>query len=101
MTDYTTFTALCLLIRGIGALGSSAYSTASYVFVISTFPDNISSVIVSYVTSKRYSSIIVSILGYFRNLCRTRNEYWSSIRRVVIFGMSLYYLSLFDEVLLQ
>lgn len=50
VTDYTTFTALCLLIRGIGALGSSAYSTASYVFVISTFPDNISSVIVSCVT---------------------------------------------------
>ncbi|XP_012544555.1 MFS-type transporter SLC18B1 [Bombyx mori] len=43
--DKTTFTALCFLIRGLEALGASAYSTASYVFVVNAFPDNIGSVL--------------------------------------------------------
>ncbi|XP_050308679.1 MFS-type transporter SLC18B1-like [Anthonomus grandis grandis] len=45
VTDYTLFTTLCLIIRGFEALGSSAFSTASYVFVVNTFPNNIGAVI--------------------------------------------------------
>ncbi|XP_060517981.1 MFS-type transporter SLC18B1-like [Cylas formicarius] len=43
--NYTLFTIFCLLIRGFEALGSSAFSTASYVFVVNTFPNNIGAVI--------------------------------------------------------
>ncbi|XP_017781207.1 PREDICTED: MFS-type transporter SLC18B1-like isoform X2 [Nicrophorus vespilloides] len=43
--DYTLFTTFCLIIRGLEALGASAFSTASYVFVINTFPNNIGSVL--------------------------------------------------------
>lgn len=45
INDYTLFTVFCLLIRGVEALGASAYSTASYVFVVNTFPTNIGTVI--------------------------------------------------------
>lgn len=45
--DYTIFTTLCIIIRGFEALGASAFSTASYVYVINLFPNNIGSVIVS------------------------------------------------------
>lgn len=45
--DFTLFTTLCIVIRGLEALGASAFSTASYVFVVNTFPNNIGSVIVS------------------------------------------------------
>ncbi|KAG7304378.1 hypothetical protein JYU34_011318 [Plutella xylostella] len=43
--DVTTFTALCFVVRGLEALGASAYSTASYVFVVNAFPDSIGSVL--------------------------------------------------------
>ncbi|CAG9863397.1 unnamed protein product [Phyllotreta striolata] len=43
--NYTLFATLCLLIQGFEALGASAYSTASYIFVIKSFPNNIGSVI--------------------------------------------------------
>ncbi|KAG6452681.1 hypothetical protein O3G_MSEX007737 [Manduca sexta] len=43
--DTVTFTALCFLVRGVEALGASAYSTASYVFVVNAFPDSIGSVL--------------------------------------------------------
>ncbi|KAJ8733922.1 hypothetical protein PYW07_014473 [Mythimna separata] len=43
--DTTTFTTLCFVVRGMEALGASAYSTASYVFVVNTFPDSIGSVL--------------------------------------------------------
>ncbi|XP_053601631.1 MFS-type transporter SLC18B1-like [Plodia interpunctella] len=43
--DKTTFTALCFLVRGLEALGASAYATASYVFVVNAFPDSIGSVL--------------------------------------------------------
>ncbi|XP_026484809.1 MFS-type transporter SLC18B1-like [Vanessa tameamea] len=43
--DTTTFTVLCFMVRGMEALGASAYSTASYVFVVNAFPDNIGSVL--------------------------------------------------------
>ncbi|XP_026763916.2 MFS-type transporter SLC18B1-like [Galleria mellonella] len=43
--DKTTFTALCFVVRGMEALGASAYSTASYVFVVNAFPDSIGSVL--------------------------------------------------------
>ncbi|PSN30862.1 hypothetical protein C0J52_20666 [Blattella germanica] len=43
--DYTTFTTYCFLVRGMEALGASAYATASYVFVVDIFPDNIGSVL--------------------------------------------------------
>ena len=45
--DYTYFTTFCLVIRGFEALGASAFSTASYVFVVNSFPHNIGAVIVS------------------------------------------------------
>lgn len=50
VNDYTLFTTLCFLLRGFEALGASAFSTASYVFVINLFPNNIGSVIVSILT---------------------------------------------------
>ncbi|CAH2268750.1 jg23773 [Pararge aegeria aegeria] len=43
--DPSTFTVLCFVVRGMEALGASAYSTASYVFVVNAFPDNIGSVL--------------------------------------------------------
>ncbi|XP_050673368.1 MFS-type transporter SLC18B1-like [Leptidea sinapis] len=43
--DTNTFTILCFIIRGMEALGASAYSTASYVYVVNVFPDNIGSVL--------------------------------------------------------
>lgn len=48
VTNYTLFTTFCIVIRGFEALGASAFSTASYVFVVNTFPQNIGSVLVSY-----------------------------------------------------
>lgn len=35
----------CFLIRGFEALGASAYSTATYVFVVEIFPSNIGAVL--------------------------------------------------------
>ncbi|KAK9510240.1 hypothetical protein O3M35_005067 [Rhynocoris fuscipes] len=43
--DYTTFAVFCFLIRTLEAIGASAYSTASFVFVVEIFPDNISAVL--------------------------------------------------------
>jgi MFS family permease len=34
------FTTFSFLIRGLEALGASAYSTASYVIIVNIFPDN-------------------------------------------------------------
>lgn len=35
----------CFFVRGLEALGASAYSTASYVYVVACFPDNIGTVL--------------------------------------------------------
>lgn len=43
--DFPTFTTYCFVVRGMEALGASAYATASYVFVVDIFPDNIGSVL--------------------------------------------------------
>ncbi|KPI93454.1 MFS-type transporter C6orf192-like [Papilio xuthus] len=43
--DSLTFTILCFVVRGMEALGASAYSTASYVFVVNAFPDSIGTVL--------------------------------------------------------
>ncbi|XP_049888020.1 MFS-type transporter SLC18B1-like [Pectinophora gossypiella] len=43
--DSVLFTVLCFVVRGLEALGASAYSTASYVFVVNAFPDSIGSVL--------------------------------------------------------
>jgi hypothetical protein len=45
--NFLTFTTYCFVVRGLEALGASAYATASYVFVVDIFPDNIGSVLVS------------------------------------------------------
>jgi len=45
--DFPTFAAYCFVVRGMEALGASAYATASYVFVVDIFPENIGSVLVS------------------------------------------------------
>lgn len=47
--DNTLFTILCFVIRGIEALGTSAYSTATFVLVREIFPDIGSTVRVRYV----------------------------------------------------
>ncbi|XP_066143413.1 MFS-type transporter SLC18B1-like isoform X1 [Euwallacea fornicatus] len=87
VTNYTAFTALCLLIRGLEALGSSAFSTASYVFVVNKFPNHISSVIVHVAPPKSKALYTFSyILGYPRNFRRARYEYRTSIRGIFIFG---------------
>nr|CAD7394226.1 unnamed protein product [Timema cristinae] len=46
INQYEIFTLYCFLVRGMEALGASAYATASYVFVVEVFPDNIGSVLV-------------------------------------------------------
>ncbi|XP_022187825.2 MFS-type transporter SLC18B1 isoform X1 [Nilaparvata lugens] len=43
--DYVIFTTVCFLIRGLEAVGAGAFSTASFVFVVEVFPDNISTVL--------------------------------------------------------
>ncbi|XP_041974189.1 MFS-type transporter SLC18B1-like [Aricia agestis] len=43
--NYSSFTVLCFIVRGMEAVGASAYSTASYVFVVNAFPDSIGSVL--------------------------------------------------------
>ncbi|KAL1124503.1 hypothetical protein AAG570_001129, partial [Ranatra chinensis] len=43
--DYTVFAVFCFLIRTLEAVGASAYATASFVFVVEIFPDNISGVL--------------------------------------------------------
>ncbi|CAH2099739.1 unnamed protein product [Euphydryas editha] len=43
--DTSTFAVMCFVVRGMEALGASAYSTASYVFVVNAFPDTIGSVL--------------------------------------------------------
>ncbi|KAL3281190.1 hypothetical protein HHI36_004407 [Cryptolaemus montrouzieri] len=43
--DFTLFTTLCLIVRSFEALGACAYSTASYVYVVNTFPQSIGSVL--------------------------------------------------------
>ncbi|XP_044750167.1 MFS-type transporter SLC18B1-like isoform X2 [Coccinella septempunctata] len=43
--DFTLFTTLCILVRSIEALGACAYSTASYVYVVNSFPQSIGSVL--------------------------------------------------------
>lgn len=48
INDKTLFITYCFIVRGFEALGASAYSTASYVFVVNTFPQHIGSVLVSY-----------------------------------------------------
>ncbi|KAL0273190.1 UNVERIFIED_CONTAM: hypothetical protein PYX00_005926 [Menopon gallinae] len=39
------FTTYCFLVRGLEALGASAYTTATYVFVVEVFPSNIGAVL--------------------------------------------------------
>lgn len=43
--DTVMFTVLCFIVRGLEALGASAYSTASFVFVVNAFPENIGAVL--------------------------------------------------------
>lgn len=45
--DNFQFKILCFLVRGLEAIGASAFSTSSFVYVIQIFPDNVSSVLVS------------------------------------------------------
>ncbi|XP_014247756.1 MFS-type transporter SLC18B1-like [Cimex lectularius] len=45
MENYATFVFYCFTIRTLEAIGASAYSTASFVFVVEIFPENISAVL--------------------------------------------------------
>lgn len=45
--DNFQFKVLCFVVRGLEAIGASAFSTSSFVYVIQLFPDNVSSVLVS------------------------------------------------------
>lgn len=49
--DDTQFTILCLVVRGLGAAGASAFSTAGATYVANLFPDKISVIMVSISTS--------------------------------------------------
>lgn len=44
--DDKQFTILCILVRGLGAVGASAFSTAGATYVANLFPDNISAIMV-------------------------------------------------------
>ncbi|XP_026285558.1 MFS-type transporter SLC18B1 [Frankliniella occidentalis] len=44
IVDQNTFVVFCFLVRGMEAIGASAFTTASYVFVAQIFPDNIGAV---------------------------------------------------------
>lgn len=43
----TQFAVFCFIVRGFEAVGAGAFSTASFIYVIHLFPDNVSSVLVS------------------------------------------------------
>jgi MFS family permease len=43
--NFPTFAAYCFMVRGMEALGASAFTTASYVFVLHIFPEEIGSVL--------------------------------------------------------
>uniref|UniRef100_A0A1B6LS52 Major facilitator superfamily (MFS) profile domain-containing protein n=1 Tax=Graphocephala atropunctata TaxID=36148 RepID=A0A1B6LS52_9HEMI len=45
IADYSWFTFMAFFVRGLEALGASAFSTSSFVFVVETFPDNISTIL--------------------------------------------------------
>ncbi|XP_012263079.1 MFS-type transporter SLC18B1-like isoform X2 [Athalia rosae] len=45
IVDYKTFVIFCFIIRGLEALGASAFSTAGYIFVVDIFPDNVGAVL--------------------------------------------------------
>lgn len=44
----THFAIFCFLVRGFEAIGAGAFSTASFIYVIHMFPDNVSAVLVSF-----------------------------------------------------
>lgn len=44
--DDTQFTVLCFIIRGLGAVGAAAFSTAGATYVANMFPDKVSVVMV-------------------------------------------------------
>ncbi|XP_034234198.1 MFS-type transporter SLC18B1-like [Thrips palmi] len=44
IVDNSTFVIFCFLVRGMEAIGASAFTTASYVFVAQIFPENIGAV---------------------------------------------------------
>lgn len=59
--DNFQFKVLCFIVRGLEAIGASAFSTSSFVYVIQIFPDNVSSVLVStyyihYLFQRRHST---------------------------------------------
>lgn len=87
--DYTLFTSLCILIRGLEAVGASAFSTASYVFVVNAFPNNIGSVLVRLcpILLSHFDLLIIFFVGNSRNIYRTWNERWTGYWRLAIFGM--------------
>lgn len=71
MQDYSTFVGFCFLIRGFEALGASAFSTASYIFVVNMFPENIGAVLVGqfsrsdyYVPFSNFIVIVAILLPY-------------------------------------
>lgn len=43
----TQFAIFCFVVRGFEAVGAGAFSTASFIYVIHMFPDNVSAVLVS------------------------------------------------------
>lgn len=42
----TQFAVFCFIVRGFEAIGAGAFSTASFIYVIHMFPDNVSAVLV-------------------------------------------------------
>ena len=88
----TQFAIFCFVVRGFEAVGAGAFSTASFIYVIHMFPDNVSAVLVS-TAAKNANEIFQTIktrlyifLGSYGNFRRSRNVYRTRIWRLFIRG---------------
>ncbi len=70
--DDTKFLILCFAVRGLAAVGASAFSTAGATFVADLFPDKISAVMVIF-----QSALAIEI--YFLNLFQCYRESWKHL----------------------
>lgn len=60
--DNFQFKLLCFIVRGLEAIGASAFSTSSFVYVIQLFPENVSGVLVS---AEKFNIFIFCLIGIF------------------------------------
>lgn len=74
--DNFQFKVLCFIVRGLEAIGASAFSTSSFVYVIQLFPENVSSVLVSFNRT---------IIFYFFEKCSMNHDVLVPISFLTIF----------------